>query len=231
MHFIRNAMQEKTFYAIVIAIVLIGGIGIGIAYYHAPAAQPAASSEVTPYQLTLVVTTGNYFNATSDQPAFYVLVNGTLQSSATIHLPSNRLINLTIINYDDGAAFPLGNPVDNSFYNVTGTVGNVINIVNNTNVNSTATSSGININGGVQVSNISLNNVAHTFTILNGTSTMVNIPLPASSIVHAQLYLTQSGTYTWQCEAPCGTDVAGELPGWGQAMITAGWMTGSVVVA
>lgn len=225
-----DAMQEKTFYAIVIAIVLIGGIGIGVAYYHAPAVQPA-SSEVTPYQLTLVVTTNNFFNATSDQPAFYVLVNGSLQSSATIHLPANRLINLTIINYDDGGAAPLGNPVNDSFYNVTGTVGNVINVVNNTNVNSTGTSSGINVVGGAQVSNITVGNVAHTFTILNGTAAMVNIPLPPSSVIHAQLYLTQSGTYTWQCEAPCGTDVAGELPGWGQAMITAGWMTGSVVVS
>lgn len=219
-------MQERTFYAIVIAIVLIGGVGVGVAYYHAPAVQPA-SSEVTPYQLTLVVTTNNFFNSTTDQPAFYVLVNGTLQSSATINLPSNRLINLTIINYDDGTAFPLGSPANDSYYNVIGTVGNKMTIVNNTNVNSTGTASGINIVGGDTVSSVPVNSSAHTFTILNGTSALVNLPLPVSSIVHAQLYLTQPGTYTWQCEAPCGSGPIG----WGQAMITAGWMTGSVVVA
>lgn len=222
-------MQEKTFYAIVVAIVLIGGVGVGVAYYHAPATAPASAAS-SPYHLTLVITTNNFFNATSDQPAYYVLVNGTLHSSANINLPSDRLINLTIFNYDDGAAFPLGNPISESFYNVTGTVGGVMNVVNNTNVNSTATSSGINIVGGQTVKNITVGNVAHTFTILNGTSTMVNLPVPPSSVVSAQFEITGTGSYTWQCEAPCGSDVAGELPGWGQAMITPGWMTGTVSV-
>lgn len=223
-------MQEKVFYALVVAIVLIGGIGVGVAYYHAPAVQPQNTPTAqTPYHLTLVITTNNFFNSTSDQPAFYVLENGTLQSSASIQLPVNRLINLTIINYDDGGAAPLGNPgsPDNSYYNVTGTVGGVMHIVNNTNVNSTATSSGISISGGEVVNHIAVGNAAHTFTILNGSSTLVNIPVPPSSVVNAQLELTNSGTYTWQCEAPCGSGV----DGWGQAMVTAGWMTGSVIVA
>ena len=223
-------MQEKVFYALVVAIVLIGGIGVGVAYYHAPAAQPQTTPTAqTPYQLTLVITTNNFFNSTSDQPAFYVLENGTLHSSATINLPVNRLINLTIINYDDGGAAPLGNPgsPDNSYYNVTGTVGGVMHIVNNTNVNSSQGSSAINIQGGETVNHLPQGNAAHTFTILNGSSTVVNIPVPPSSVVNAQLHLTSSGTYVWQCEAPCGSGT----DGWGQAMVTAGWMTGSVVVS
>lgn len=222
-------MQEKVFYAIVVAIVLIGGVGVGVAYYHAPATQPQPASAQTPYQLTLVVTTNNFFNSTSDQPAFYVLENGTLQSSATINLPVNRLVNLTIINYDDGGAAPLGSPSapNDSYYNVIGTVGGVMQVINNTNVNSSNTNSGINIVGGATVTNITVGNVAHTFTILNGTAALLNIPLPPSSVVHAQFELTHSATYTWQCEAPCGSGV----DGWGQAMITAGWMTGSVVVS
>lgn len=223
-------MQEKVFYALVVAVVLIGGIGVGVAYYHAPAAQPqATSSATTPYQLTLVVTTNNFFNSTVDQPAFYVLVNGTLHSSATINLPANRLINLTIIDYDDGGAAPLGNPgsPNNSYYNVTGTIGDVMHVVNNTNVNSSASASNINVNGGATLTNVTQGNVAHTFTILNGTATLLNIPLPPSSVVTAQFELTGSGSYTWQCEAPCGSGA----DGWGQAMVTAGWMTGTVVVS
>lgn len=221
-------MQEKIFYAIVVAIVLIGGIGVGVAYYHAPATQPQSSSSAqTPYQLTLVITTNNFYNSTSVQPAFYVLVNGTLHSSATINLPANRLVNLTIINYDDGGAAPLGVPANNSYYDVIGTVGGVMNVVNNTNVNSSNANSGIDIVGGAQVNHIATGNVAHTFTILNGSSALVNIPIPPSSIVNAQLNLTNSASYTWQCEAPCGSGT----DGWGQAMVTAGWMTGTVVVS
>lgn len=221
-------MQEKTFYAIVIAIVVIGGIGIGVAYYHSPAAPASTSPAATPYQLTLVITTNNFFNNTSDQPAFYVLQNGTLQSSASINLPANRLINLTIINYDDGPASPLGSPANNTFYNVTGTVGDVMWITNNTNVNSThSASSNIVINGGQKVSSLPVGGASHTFTILNGTTAIVNLPIPPSSIVHAQLHLSQTGNFLWQCEAPCGTGP----DGWGQAMATPGWMTGNVVVS
>lgn len=219
-------MQEKAFYAIVIAIVVIGGVGLGIAYYHQPATTPAAQPSSTPYQLTLVITTNNFFNATSDQPAFYVLNNGTLQSSASINLPANRVINLTIINYDDGPAAPLGYPnaTSDSYYNVTGTVGNTMQIINNTNVNSSQASSGISIKGGETVSSLPIGGASHTFTIpqLN-----INIPIPPSSIVHTQLTITQSGSYSWQCMAPCGSGA----DGWGQAMATAGWMTGAVVVS
>ncbi len=226
-------MQEKVFYAIVIAVVVIGGVGIGLAYYHSPAPQAPASSSSSPYQLTLVVTTNNQFNSTQQQPAFYVLSNGTLHSSAQINLPANRVINLTIINYDDGPATPLGGGSgNNSLYNVIGTEGGVMHIVNNTNANSTLSgtsgaSGGINIAGGATVSSIPIGDAAHTFTILNSsnpTDVVLNLPLPISSIVHAQ-FVMPSGTYNWQCEAPCGTGASG----WDGAMATPGWMTGTVV--
>lgn len=220
-------MQEKSFYAIVIAIVVIGGVGIGIAYYHQPASA-APQPTTSPYDLTLVITTNSIFNqSVQDQPAFFVLNNGTLQSSADIHLPANRLINLTIINYDDGPAAPLGPPnaTSLSYYNVSGTVGDVMQIVNNTNVNSSQPSTGnISISGGETVSNLPEGGASHTFTV---PSLNLNIPIPPSSVIHAQLYITHTGNFYWQCEAPCGSGV----DGWGGAMATAGWMTGTVVVS
>lgn len=220
-------MQEKSFYAIVIAIVVVGGVGIGVAYYHQPTA-PVSQKTSSPYDLTLVITTNNYFNATvPPQPAFYVLDNGTLQSSATINLPADRLINLTIVNFDDGAASPLGPPNATSFsyYNVSGTIGGVMQVVNNTNVNSTQPATGnITLQGGETVSNVSIDGVSHTFTV---PSLNINVPVPPSSIVHAQLYLNGTGSYYWQCMAPCGSGP----DGWQAAMATAGWMTGTVVVS
>lgn len=229
-------MQEKSFYAIVIAIVVIGGVGIGVSYYHTPAvARASGTSSSSPYQLTLVVTTNNQYNSSAQQPAYYVLINGTLQSSATINLPANRVINLTIINYDDGAGGPLGGGSgNNSLYNVIGTIGGTMQVTNNTNVNSTlsgstGSSGGINVVGGKTVKSIPIGEAAHTFTILNSTNpneVVLNIPLPITSIVTAQFTL-HNGNYNWQCEAPCGTGASG----WGGAMETPGWMTGTVAVS
>ncbi len=38
--------------------------------------------------------------------------------------------------------------------------------------------------------------------------------------------INQTGTFHWQCEAPCGTGASG----WGATMSETGWMAGTFVV-
>jgi hypothetical protein len=173
-----------------------------------------------PYVLTLVLTTGSIYNATvGDQPAFFVLTPQGLKSSANIALPAGRLIELVIVNYDDGNA-SLTSP---QYANVQGTVNGTITFANNDNVNSSQGAKGIVVKGGQTVSTVPLTDIAHTFTI---PSLNINIPIPVSSTVTAFIKIDKAGTYTWFCETTCGSGDTG-LEG---AMATPGWMTGNVVV-
>ena len=176
------------------------------------------------YSLTIVITTNNWFNnSIGYEPAFYVLQNNQLVSSANISLPANVPINLTIVNYDDGAA-----PVPAQFENVTGTTGNVVYIANDTTVNSTQPGGGasISVSGGQPVSWVNVTNMAHTFTILSGSTQVLNIPIEPSAVETATFTLA-AGFYHWHCEAACGSGASG----WGGAMQTPGWMAGVVNVA
>ena len=216
-------------------ILFVAGLGIGVV---SSASLPTSSSQSTsvstttttvtttnqsvpstPYVLTIVITTNNIYNSTvGDQPAYYVMGPNGLESSANISVPAHRLIKLVIVNYDDGAA----NLTAPQYANVSGTQNNVINVVNNDNVNSSQGPSGININGGETVSNVSSDNIAHTFTVpqLN-----LNIPIPPSSVVTAYFTLNSTGTFTWFCMTLCGSGPTGTEG----AMSTPGWMTGSIV--
>ena len=221
-------IPEKTFYAIVVALIIVGGVGIGVAYDHAvsvttqPNSHGNQTTQSTYYPLTIAITTNNQFNSTiGDQPAFFVLKNGELLSSANISLPANKQINLTIINYDDGTA-----PTAAQYDKVVGTVNSQITIFNNTNVNSTFNGQSINVAGGEKVTIVPNGTVAHTFTILNGSTTVVNIPITPSSITQTSFTLS-SGSYSWQCEAACGSGSSG----WEGAMSTPGWMAGTVYVS
>jgi len=174
-----------------------------------------------PYVLTLVITTGNTYNGTvGEQPAYYVLGQNGLQSSANISLPAHRLIKLVIINYDDGNA----SLISPSYANVNGTTGGTISFASNANVNSTQLSSGILIRGVQTVSAVPTDLIAHTFTI---PSLGLNVPIPLSSTVVATFTVDRTGTFIWFCMTTCGSGSNG-LAG---AMATPGWMTGSVTVS
>jgi heme/copper-type cytochrome/quinol oxidase subunit 2 len=211
------------------------GIGIGWGFQTTVVTTPAVTVSVTqtttatqtpgsnqePYVLTLVLTTGSIYNSTvGDQPAFFVLTPHGLQSSTHIDLPANRLIELVIVNYDDGNA-TLTSP---QYANVQGTVNGTISYANDDNVNSSQGPNGIVVKGGATVSSVPVSDIAHTFTI---PSLGINIPIPVSSTVTAFIKITQAGTYTWFCETTCGSGDTG-LEG---AMATTGWMTGSIVVS
>ncbi len=213
---------KRTYIVAIVAIIAVAGFGISYNISNAVAQNNSGGSSGT-YAVTLVITTNNIFNQTvGDQPAYYVLENGTLHSTAVINFPAGKMVSLTIINYDDGPA-----DVAAQYSSVVGTTNSQISIVNNTNVNSSQGTSGINIAGGSTVSQVPDSNIAHTFTILGSSGSVVlNIPIPPSSVVHSTFTLN-SGSYTWQCEAACGS---GSI-GWGGAMATPGWMTGTVEVA
>lgn len=181
-----------------------------------------SSNSSSPYVLTLVITTNNVFNSTvGAQPAFFVLgPNGSLESSASISLPANRLIELVIICYDNGTA-PLTSP---QYAMVAGTQNNTVSMVTNDNVNSSQGVSGIHVMGGQIISNLNASDIAHTFTI---PQLGINIPIAPSSTVTAFFTVNKTGTFTWFCEAKCGSGLEG-LQG---AMSTPGWMTGNVVVS
>ena len=195
--------SEKAFYAIMPAIVVIAGIGIGAAYYESVSNVSTTSPAAAQTSLTLIITPNNWFhNSTINhrQPAYFILEpNGTLGSSANIYLPANQLISLTIIDYDSGTSSALGNATGNAsnptqnnsfFAKVFGTVGNKEYIYNGTKIAENATLSGnssnnisINKGQGWAVSSLPwVGNstggyyVTHTFSIISGGKVIVNVP-------------------------------------------------------
>lgn len=164
------------------------------------------------YNITLVITNQNYLaSVCQDQPAYFVLENGKLVSSAQIYLPGNALIQMTIIDYDSGPG-----TVASGYNKVMGTMNNTEYVLNNTNVNGTTTQ-------GHWVSTVSSQHLAHTFTI---PSIGLNIMVPGHATVVAYFHTPKTGVLSWRCEVNCGTGPSG----WGGAMETPGYMEGEVVL-
>lgn len=170
-----------------------------------------SSSSNIPFDLNLVITGNNLFNSTvGDQPAFFVLVNGTLKSSADITVPANQSITLSIYNFDNGTCNMT------SLNNVlTGTVSNEMFMIPESQT-------------GTYVSSIPLNKFSFSFTVLNKlNSVMINIPIEPSSLITTTIMFPISGNFHWQCFVPRGFGPSG----WGGAMETPGWLEGTVVVS
>lgn len=151
------------------------------------------------------------------QPIFYVLQDGALTSTANLSLPSHRAIHVSIVSYDMGNA-----SVDPQFLKVTGMVGNSVEVINGMIAMGDNTSQAWK----TDVSTFNASKVLHTFTILNGTDILVNIPVIAGDTEYGTFYLNTTGTYSWQCEASCGSGSSG----WSGPMSTPGWMMGTIEV-
>ena len=204
---------ETIFYATIIGIIIVFGAGMYMTVAASHASAGNATSSSNSYNITLVITTGNYLTSVNhNQPAYFVLENGQLKSSAYIYLPSNKLIHLTIIDHDTGP----GN-VPSQYSKVTGTTNGTEFIMNNSAVNMTSSSE------GQWVSTVPSSNLAHTFTI---PQMNLNLLIPSKSITEATFHTGNSGVFTWQCQVDCGTGTSG----WGGAMATPGWMMGQVIV-
>ncbi len=183
--------------------------------------QATSSNSSAPFILSLVITTNNMFNSSvGDQPAYYVLGPNGLQSSANISLPANRMIEVVIMNYDQGNATPINSQDDN----VSGTVNGTMSVISNNVVNSSEGPSGIVITGTQTVSSLPAALISHTFT---APQLNLNIPVAAETTVIAYFMTGGPGNYPWFCTTPCGSGSSG-LAG---AMETPGWMSGSIVVA
>ncbi len=143
--------------------------------------------------------------------------------TTVLQVPANSLITVTINQYDGGE------PIPNPFLaQVHGTVGGSVTI------------------DGKVVKSIDADHVGHTFTIHNFPSTkqdplFVSVPLPAVAddapaapnsdypaphVVTFKFVTHGPGTYTWNCEFPCGENYAN----FGGAMSTYGYMAGSLNV-
>lgn len=204
-------------------VILAAGIGIGWGFQTTvlPTGSVTTTGSQGPTSITLVATTGNTFNSTvGEQPAFYVVTPSGLRSAASLSLPANTLVRLTIINYDEGNA----SLTDPKYANVQGTVNGTITYVNNANVNSSQGTGGIDLKGGQTVTSVSPDLIAHTFTI---PSLNINIPIPLSSTVVAYIRISTTGSFVWFCETACGSGDTGLLG----AMETPGWMTGDLDVS
>jgi hypothetical protein len=214
---------------IVLGLVLSTGLGYYFGTITAPqqsqttttTASASSSAPTSPYVLTLVITTGNLFNSSvGDQPAYYVLGPNGLQSSANITLPAHRMIEVVIMNYDEGNATPISPQYDN----VSGTVNGTMSVVSNNVVNSSEGPSGIVITGTQTVSSLPPALISHTFT---APQLDLNIPVAAETTVIAYFMTGGPGAYAWLCMTPCGAGSNG-LAG---AMETPGWMSGSIEVS
>ncbi len=131
---------------------------------------------------------------------------------ANFTVPADTLLEFTITNYDTGQ-----NPVTPLQASVNGTVANCIYL------NSTPTVL------GPCVHSVPEGFVAHTFSFVSGPYSGFNIPLPSAvesveggvgSTVTFFAYFNETGTFTWNCLAPCDP--------W--SMAHDGFMTGSMTV-
>ena len=133
-------------------------------------------------------------------------------------VPAHALVTVTVRQYDSGGS------LNNAFFDtVRGTVGNVARV------------------NGKLVHSIDPNNVGHTFTVrgIPGTDPafFLNVPFPAVpgnnqadngqyESVTFSFISGSKGTYAWNCEFPCGTQVAG----FGGPMSAFGFMSGFIHV-
>lgn len=223
----RDAIMSQGTSAFIIAGMIVAsmlaGAGLGLAFSGAKTTntQTSGVNSSTPYVLTMMITTNNYFNSTTgNQPVFYVLGYSGLKSSANITLPANQLIELVITNYDDGNA----SLVAPNYANVTGTISGSETVFNNANVNSTISSSGIVLRGSQILSYMSSSVISHTFTV---PSLNLNLPIATQSTIVALFNTGAPGKFNWMCAATCGSGSQGTAG----AMATSGWMKGVFTVS
>jgi hypothetical protein len=204
--------------AVLALALVLGGLGAGLAVAGRGGVTTTVSGQTStgaPYVVTLVIATNSIYNSTAlDQPAYFVLGPHGLQSSASISVPVGRLIELVIVNNDDGNATFVQPDVNK----VNGTTGDTVFIASNDNINASEGVSGIYLRGGQNLTTVPADSVSHTFTV---PSLSLNVPVAVSSTVVAYFRVGKAGTYVWFCMTDCGE----------AAMSTPGWMTGSLVAS
>lgn len=134
---------------------------------------------------------------------------GPMYTNASWSVHEGDTVVLRITSYDDGPA-PLTGAQATMYDGVHGTLGGTETV------------------DGKPVSSVPNNDITHTFTVVG---LGLNLPIPAaptgkSVTVVARFVPTRTGTFTWQCYAPCGSGPNAM----GGPMSTKGWMEGTVGV-
>ena len=191
-----------TFFVTWFVFATITGLPVGLG------TSPNASSGGTP-AAGVVMTINNPFdsenNFTADQYA-----------PANFSVPAHTELEFTLINYDTGANPGSADPSITPNV-VNGTVGNCVYL------NATPASL------GPCVKTMNAGFVAHTFSFVSGPYMGFNVPVPSAAdsppggigaSVTFFAYFNETGTFTWNCLAPCDTF----------SMATSGFMTGTMTV-
>jgi hypothetical protein len=172
-------------------------VGLG----SSPSSTSGGATPVAGVILTINNPFDTAMNASADQYA-----------PANFTVPAHTLLEFTLINYDTGQ-----NAVTSLEATVNGTVGNCIY------VNSTPASL------GPCVHSVPTGFVVHTFSFESGPYAGFNVPIPSAvksteggigSSVTFFAYFNETGTFTWNCLAPCDPF----------SMATSGFMTGTMTV-
>lgn len=212
--------------ALGLIIIMIGGLYMGSAAYAltAPSNEAGPASHAQPYDLTLIITDGNWYNgSTSFQSSYFLLQNGSIASSSLIRIPADTEIVITIVNYDNG----VDNLSQQMYSDALGVANQSVFVtgVGNLTMNALQKPSQIQSDlSGVYLSEFPPNDISHTFTLISG-NTFVNIPVEPHSVEQTSFALPP-GSYIWQCECACGS----APNGWGGAMAADAWMSGVVIV-
>lgn len=178
-------------------ILLCGAFAFGIYFSLEALAHTFQPERHTHVNLSIII---NHPGYDEDWPAY---------APSTVVVPTNSLVTVTIRNYDLGdAALPKGSP----FSTVQGMVG------------------GVAYADGHAYSSLTPDKVAHTFTV---PQIKLNVPVPGDTAtgksyveVHFTFRTGATGSYTFECLAPCGTGDTG----WQGPMVTKGYMLGTLTV-
>lgn len=166
------------------------------------------TTTVSPHQgktidVTMKIVSGPGKLNGQEQP-YFTNTSWKVTSGGTIS--AGDTVNLTIISNDDGPAAP-----PPGFNTVKGTVGGTETV------------------NGKSVASVATKDISHTFSI---PALGINLPIPVAPTggtvtVSATIKMAKTGTFDWQCFAPCGSGASG----WGGAMATADWMKGTVTIS
>ncbi len=180
-----------------VTVALVGGIAAGITSLT----RTSPTVVVAPHGQvteTMKIVTGS-LNGFGNQPQY---------TNPEWTVSVGERVTIKIISFDDGAAPLMGSQM--MFAKVEGSTNELETVA------------------GHAISSVADTNVSHTFTVpgLGFNMPMPVAPTGKSVTVVATFIPTKTGTFVWQCYAPCGAGTNGN----GGAMSTAKWMEGKIMV-
>lgn len=180
-----------------VTVAAVGAVAAGVTHFT-KSSSPLAVTAHGQVTETMKIVTGS-LAAAGDQPEY-------TNPMWTVHV--GERVTVKIISFDDGTAPLMGSQMKYD------------QVLGSTNGNELV--------GGNALSSVTDTNISHTFTVVG---LGFNMPIPAaptgkSVTVEATFVPTKTGTFTWQCYAPCGAGTNGM----GGAMSTMKWMEGKIEV-